>query len=167
MEAGRGQRSKYRRTQLLSRQVWNSLAGLLLPSSLIAVCLPISVRASQCVLLRNSTMKLIHPTAIVTMPIAMQRSDAVQIVPATIQTTPAKMIARETRYSRTLPLITRYAWPEPDLNRQTTPAATATAVTQQTASISCLRQHTMKSVTWRGGELPARDRKPRASGSLP
>jgi hypothetical protein len=66
-----------------------------------------------------------------------------------------------------LPLITRYAWPEPDLNRQTTPAATATAVTQQTASISCLRQHTMKSVTWRGGELPARDRKPRASGSLP
>ena len=41
MEAGRGQRSKYRRTQLLSRQVLNSLAGLLLPSSLIAVCLPI------------------------------------------------------------------------------------------------------------------------------
>src|SRR6516165_10881465 len=67
-----------------------------------------AVRANQCILLRNSTMKLIHPTAIVTMPIAMQRSDAVQIVPATIQTTPAKMIARETRYSRTLPFITRY-----------------------------------------------------------
>src|SRR6516225_8276062 len=41
MEAGRGPRSKYRRTQLLSRQAWNSLAGLLLPSSLTAVCLPI------------------------------------------------------------------------------------------------------------------------------
>jgi hypothetical protein len=41
----------------------------------------------QCILLRNSTMKLIHPTPTVTMPIAMQRSDAVQIVPATIQTT--------------------------------------------------------------------------------
>src|SRR6516162_9858751 len=77
-------------------------------------------------------MKLIHPTAIVTMPIAMQRSDAVQIVPATIQTTPAKMIARETRLARTLSLITRYAQPKPDLNRQTTPAATAMAVTQQT-----------------------------------
>jgi hypothetical protein len=33
-------------------------------------------------------MKLIHPTATVTIPIAMQKSDAVQIVPATIQTTP-------------------------------------------------------------------------------
>src|SRR6516225_704576 len=73
-------------------------------------CLPSNTLcgASQCVLLRNSTMKLIHPTAIVTMPIAMQRSDAVQIVPATIQTTPAKMIARETRLARTLSLITRY-----------------------------------------------------------
>jgi len=30
-------------------------------------------------------MKLIHPTAIVTTPIAMQSADVVEIVPATIQ----------------------------------------------------------------------------------
>src|SRR6516165_5288676 len=86
------------------------------------------------------------------MPIAMQRSDAVQIVPATIQTTPAKMIARQTRLARTLSLITRYAWPEPDLNRQTTPAATAMAVTQQLPS-HLLTQHTIDLRRGGGGGL--------------
>jgi hypothetical protein len=37
--------------------------------------------------LRNSIMKLIHPTAMVVTPTAMQSADVVEIVPATIQTT--------------------------------------------------------------------------------
>jgi hypothetical protein len=45
---------------------------------------------------------LIHPTAIVSKPIAMQSSDVAEYVPATIQITPAPIIPRETRYASTL-----------------------------------------------------------------
>jgi hypothetical protein len=56
----------------------------------------------DCRRLRNSTTKLIHPTAIVSKPITMQSLDVAEYVPATIQITPAPIIPRETRYASTL-----------------------------------------------------------------
>jgi hypothetical protein len=54
---------------------------------------------------RSSSMKLIHPTALVSTPIAMQSMDVVEYVPATIQAKPAATIMRETRSASALSVM--------------------------------------------------------------
>jgi hypothetical protein len=57
---------------------------------------------SYCALLLSSFKTLIVPTAIETMPIAMQRAE---FVPATIQPTPAPIIPREMMYASVVSLM--------------------------------------------------------------